>query len=116
MVMALPSSQLSWLTVRTQRKRTLASAITYRVTSTVLLAAISYYATGQWVESAVVTITFALTATVLFYFNDRAWERTDWGRDSAQHVPISSPRSIKRASFVASEYIPLSHEFLEEAS
>ncbi len=66
--------------MKTHRKRTLASAFTYRTTSTVLLAAMSYLVTGQWVESAVVTLTFALAATVLFYFNDRAWERTDWGR------------------------------------
>ncbi len=50
------------------------------MTSTALLAFISYAGTGQWVESAAVTIAFAITATVLFYFNDRAWERTDWGR------------------------------------
>jgi uncharacterized membrane protein len=64
----------------THRKRTIASAITYRVTSTMLLGVISYLVTGQWFESLVVTITFAILATIIFYFNDRAWERTDWGR------------------------------------
>jgi uncharacterized membrane protein len=68
------------MTVKTHRIRTLASAITYRATSTVLLAAISYVVTGLWVESLVVTASFAIGATVLYYFNDRAWERTDWGR------------------------------------
>jgi uncharacterized membrane protein len=68
------------LTARTERKRSLASAFTYRVTSTILLAVISYFVTGQWLESLFVTVTFAFFATVLYYFNDRAWERTDWGR------------------------------------
>jgi uncharacterized membrane protein len=64
----------------THRKRTIASAITYRATSTILLGGISYLVTGQWFESLVVTIIFAILATIVFYFNDRAWERTDWGR------------------------------------
>ncbi len=68
------------LTVKTYRKRTIVSAITYRVTSTLLLAVISFAVTGLWFESILVTLTFAFFATVLFYFNDRAWERTDWGR------------------------------------
>jgi uncharacterized membrane protein len=66
--------------VSTERKRSIATAITYRVASTVLLALISYFVTGQWLESLFVTLTFAFFATVLYYFNDRAWERTDWGR------------------------------------
>lgn len=68
------------MTGKTRRRRTLASAITYRVTSTVLLAVISYWVTGEWAESLIVTVIFAVSATVPFYFNDRAWERTDWGK------------------------------------
>jgi uncharacterized membrane protein len=68
------------VTAKTDRKRTVASAVTYRITSTILLGAISYFVTGQWVESITVTLTFALIATVLYYINDRTWERTDWGR------------------------------------
>jgi uncharacterized membrane protein len=71
------------LTVKTHRKRTVASAVTYRVTSTILLAGISYGITGLWLDSLTVTLTFAVLATLLYYFNDRAWERTDWGRKEA---------------------------------
>ena len=113
-------SQNPPLTVKTNRKRTIASAITYRVTSTILLAVVSYVITGQWLESLAVTLTFAMLATVLFYFNDRAWERTDWGRKprSATETAGSSVASggARRASHVAAELIPLRHEFLEEAS
>jgi uncharacterized membrane protein len=77
--------------VSTERKRSIATAVTYRVTSTILLALISYFVTGQWLESLFVTLTFAFFATVLYYFNDRAWERTDWGRkDSASATPQRS--------------------------
>jgi uncharacterized membrane protein len=68
------------MTTKTHRKRSLASAVTYRVTSTAILAVISYAVTGAWIDSLTVTLAFAASATVLFYFNDRAWERTDWGR------------------------------------
>jgi uncharacterized membrane protein len=64
----------------TERKRTLASAITYRVTSTILLMILSYLIAGQLIESIAISVSFALLATILFYFNDRAWERTDWGK------------------------------------
>lgn len=68
------------MAIGTDRKRTLASAVTYRATSTILLAFVSYAVTGAWAESMAVTAAFAVLATVIFYFNDRAWERTDWGR------------------------------------
>ena len=94
--------------------------MTYRVASTILLAAISYVITGQWLESLAVTLTFALLATVLFYFNDRAWERTDWGRKGGGPLETSGSGfdsgGAGRTSHVASEFIPLRHEFLEEAS
>jgi uncharacterized membrane protein len=64
----------------TERKRTLASAITYRVVSTILLMILSYLIAGQLIESIAISVSFAVLATILFYFNDRAWERTDWGR------------------------------------
>ena len=59
---------------------TVASALTYRGASTVLLMILSYSVAGQLVESLAISIIFAITATVLFYANDRVWERTDWGR------------------------------------
>ena len=77
------------MTVRTDRRRTLASAVTYRVTSTILLAGITYLVSGQIFDSAVITVSFAFLATILFYFNDRAWERTDWGRKGPQDKPDS---------------------------
>ena len=68
------------LTIMTTRKRSLASALTYRVVSTILLMVLSYLIAGQLVESIAISVSFAIFATILFYANDRAWERTDWGR------------------------------------
>ncbi len=108
------------MTVKTHRKRTIASAITYRATSTLLLAAISWVVTGQWVESLAVTLAFAFFATALYYFNDRAWERTDWGRKAEGPVTDvgSGPSQLtrKKATLGWSEVIPVPHELLEEAS
>lgn len=58
----------------------MASALTYRVASTILLMVLSYLIAGQLVESISISISFAILATILFYLNDRTWERTDWGR------------------------------------
>jgi uncharacterized membrane protein len=108
------------LTIKTHRKRTIASAVTYRVTSTVLLAAITYVVSGQIIDSAVITLSFAFLATILYYFNDRAWERTDWGRkteDSSGALPSgTSQRASPFGSHLASELMPTRHEPLEEAS
>ncbi len=80
------------MTAKTHRKRTLASAITYRVVSTVALAFISYFVSGKLFDSAIITVTYAVIATILFYVNDRAWERTDWGRKEAHN---SGPYTYK---------------------
>ena len=94
--------------------------MTYRVTSTVLLAGISYVITGQWLESLAVTLSFALLATFLFYFNDRAWERTSWGKLPQGAVEAPSSGSLSHVGVSGSRFpsdvIPLRHEFLEEAS
>ncbi len=108
------------LTVKPGRKRTIASAITYRAISTILLGVISWVVTGEWVESLAVTLTFAFLATVLYYFNDRAWERTDWGRKAEGPIETSGPvthRTKPRLTpHVATELIPLWRDLLEEAS
>lgn len=70
---------ISIMPAKTYRKRTVASAITYRATSIVLLAAITYVISGQVIDSAVITLSFAFLAIILYYLNDRAWERADWG-------------------------------------
>jgi uncharacterized membrane protein len=108
------------MTVKTHRRRTLATATTYRITSTLLLAAISWGVTGQWIESLVVTLSFAFLATALYYFNDRAWERTDWGRKGESMLDITGSRPSKSTLHAGSpewsDIIPVVHEFLEEAS
>jgi uncharacterized membrane protein len=59
----------------TKRKRKLASALTDRAASTVLLLALSYLITDQLVESIAISASFAILATILTYLNDRAWKR-----------------------------------------
>ena len=68
----------------TQKKRTLAVAATYRVASSVLLAVVTYLITGEFFDSSAITLAFAVVATAVYYVNDRAWERTGWGRSSGR--------------------------------
>jgi uncharacterized membrane protein len=70
-----------------ERKRRLASAITYRVASTIPLMIVSYLIAGELIESIIISVSFAVLATILFYLDDRAWERTDWGRKGDDRNP-----------------------------
>jgi uncharacterized membrane protein len=70
--------------VNNTRKRTLVSAITYRAAATVLLGVISYTVTGEFTDTSVITVAFTVLATVVYYFNERAWNRVDWGKNYTQ--------------------------------
>ena len=106
------------MTVKTHRKRTIASALTFRAISTFLLWTITYAVSGEAVTSVVITVIFAVLATVLFYFNDRAWERTNWGRKTESAVQTGASQVLVSRSNLSfpSALMPLKHEFLEEAS
>lgn len=87
--------------ITTEKRRSLAMAVTYRVLSSILLACITYWVTGELVSSMVVTVTFAILATVLFYANDRAWEQTDWGKRPSNGLSKVSPPFPLRQGFQA---------------
>ena len=36
--------------------------------------------TGEFLDSSIITIAFAILATVVFYANDRAWNKVLWGK------------------------------------
>ena len=66
--------------VDSSHKRSLAMAITYRVMATILLGVISYAATGDFFDTSLITISFTVLATIVYYINDRVWNKVDWGR------------------------------------
>ena len=69
---------------RDSRGRTLAKTIVYRVVAIALLAAITYYLTGDAGEATTITILFNVGGTVSYYGLERLWEYIDWGRSASE--------------------------------
>jgi uncharacterized membrane protein len=60
--------------------RSLAKTITWRVVATAITLAVVYAFTGSLGEASVITLTAAVLLAIGYYFHERAWERTHWGR------------------------------------
>ncbi len=62
------------------RKRSLAKAISWRVTGSIDTMVISLIITGSVKLAAAIGITEVLTKSVLYYLHERAWLRVPYGR------------------------------------
>jgi uncharacterized membrane protein len=62
------------------RKRSMVKSITWRVIGIVLLGVIAYAITGDLTQMTVITILFHGIRLVLYYYHERVWERTSWGK------------------------------------
>lgn len=65
-------------------KRSVAKAISWRVTGTIDTFLISWFITGHLGLAGGIAGTEVMTKIVLFYLHERAWTRTDWGRKPAR--------------------------------
>jgi len=61
-------------------KRSLVKAITYRASASLALAIISWFYTGNLLETSFITIIFTIVATIIYYFHERVWDRIKWER------------------------------------
>ena len=73
---------------RDSRERSLAKTAVYRVVAIALLAAISYYYTGNAGEAGLITILFNASGTVAYYGLERLWEAVEWGRGRLDASPV----------------------------
>jgi len=73
---------------RDSRERSLAKTAVYRVVAIALLAAISYYYTGNAGEAGLITILFNASGTAAYYGLERLWESVEWGRGRLDGSPI----------------------------
>ena len=60
------------------RKRSVAKTLSYRILSTIILGIISWAYTGELLATSAITITFTIVASVIFYLNERFWNRVNW--------------------------------------
>ena len=79
------------------RTRSLAKMASYRVVVFALLAAITFYFTGNEGHSTVISVVFNLAGSVVYYAYERLWGMIGWGRmtsgttQGAKLVQSSSP-------------------------
>lgn len=66
--------------MRVTKSRSAVKAITWRVTGTIDTFLISLIVTHKPFIAASIASFEVLTKTVLYYFHERAWNKTDWGR------------------------------------
>lgn len=63
-----------------QHKRSLAKAISWRITGTIDTFVISYFVTGHFKLAGAIAATEVATKIALFYFHERAWARLKFGK------------------------------------
>jgi uncharacterized membrane protein len=61
--------------------RSLAKAISWRVTGTIDTFIISWLITGQSLLASGIALTEILTKVFLFWAHERIWNRVSWGKD-----------------------------------
>lgn len=60
--------------------RSWCKSITWRIIGIFILGGLAWLFTRNWQETTMITITFHVIRLVLYYFHERLWERTNWGR------------------------------------
>ena len=60
--------------------RSVAKAISWRLTGSLDTLIISYIVTGNFVIAGSIAVTELLTKIALFYFHERAWSHVSWGK------------------------------------
>ncbi|CAB4126050.1 COG3205 Predicted membrane protein [uncultured Caudovirales phage] len=64
-----------------QPVRSLAKAVSWRVTGTIDTFIISWIITGEPLLASGIAFTEIMTKIALFWFHERAWNKISWGKD-----------------------------------
>jgi len=62
-------------------RRSLVKTVTYRIIIVITVFTTSYLVTHKTSEALQITGWNAVTATIIYYFHERAWSRIKWGRN-----------------------------------
>ena len=60
--------------------RSLAKAVSWRITGTVDTFLISWLITGQVLLASGIALTEIMTKVILFWLHERVWNKINWGR------------------------------------
>ena len=61
------------------KTRTIIKALSYRGLVTAILAMISWMSTASIDQTAIITVAYAILATIGYYWHDRIWNKIAWG-------------------------------------
>jgi uncharacterized membrane protein len=61
--------------------RSLAKAISWRITGTIDTFVISWFITGSPILASSIAFTEIMTKIVLFWLHERSWNRVTWGKN-----------------------------------
>ncbi|MFQ6063950.1 MAG: DUF2061 domain-containing protein [Candidatus Bathyarchaeia archaeon] len=62
------------------RLRSLVKSATWRIVGILVLGAITWIVTDSWIQTTYITVAFNAVQILLYYFHERLWERTNWGK------------------------------------
>ena len=62
--------------------RSLAKAVSWRITGTIDTFLISWLITGQALLASGIALTEIMTKVGLYWLHERVWTRVNWGKDS----------------------------------
>lgn len=63
-------------------KRVLAKTVLYRGIVTAILFAVSWFFTGNMIDTTTITVTFNVLATIAYFFHEKMWDKISWGKIS----------------------------------
>jgi uncharacterized membrane protein len=69
--------------VKENHRRSIAKALTWRVTGTLDTFILSYLITRQLKFAIAISAVELVTKIVLYYFHERIWEKIKWGRTAS---------------------------------
>ena len=75
------------------KKRTAIKALSYRALVSAILAAISWAFTANVDQTAVITIVYAVLATIGYYGHERIWNRIAWGQGKERNRVLTDQNS-----------------------
>jgi uncharacterized membrane protein len=61
--------------------RSLAKAVSWRITGTVDTFIISFFITGELKLAGAIALTEVVTKIILFWLHERVWNRVPWGKN-----------------------------------
>jgi uncharacterized membrane protein len=62
-------------------QRSIAKAVSWRITGTIDTFIISWAITGEWTLAGGIALTEVVTKLGLYWLHERAWNRVKWGRN-----------------------------------